>query len=578
MVTFSILSPDASLSYDRIKLRLDEYRTLLASDSAAIELATENGKTVICRKQANEMEQFLDRAEILLQDVIQSRDISTLIVLHRLRDLAKVLDDLNLYDECRLTGNCALDLAEALGRRSIEFRHEQAETLALIAGLSIYQPRTRTLFIQAVSICEEVVENDPSHSNKTKLLLILDRAGYWTHDHPDLCVQWLGRAVQLITNELPSTMVTAHVCSVIYNNYGTSLSDLRQYADSIKAYQEAISIRRTLAKNDPVKYTDYLAQTLKNMGVVLRGLEKYDDAIATYKEAIELCRAISAQDPLRYNVMMAKILHVYAYTLSTLAQVSDAAELEKEAVSFFRDLVEICEEGPNNLCISLHNYALYCYLLGQHEEAVLAYQESIPLWHAWVATNPGERGYLVVTLYNMANSLHALGKNGEADAAANEVLQMNDWELPKNCRYAPDLSSCFACQRIITSDPLIFLADRSPPLPAVRPPSLLADVREHSEGGVSISCTQISIKAPSHIPTTNTAHELELGQPGVAPDPSARQGSIISSSSCLAPGHPQVQDSQSPARPPQSPPEIVKVSQGRKRDKVLRLFKRNRAQ
>ena len=159
IVTFSILSPDASLSYDRIKLRLEEYRTLLASDSNTIELSTENGKTVICRTQAKEMEEFLDQAEILLENVAQSRDMSTLVVLHHLRDLSRVLDNLKLYDECRLTGNCALDLAEALGRRSLEFRLEQAETLALIAGLSVYQPRARTLFIQAVSIGEEVVEN-----------------------------------------------------------------------------------------------------------------------------------------------------------------------------------------------------------------------------------------------------------------------------------------------------------------------------------------------------------------------------------------------------------------------------------
>ena len=191
VVTFSILSPDASLSYDRIKLRLDEYRTLLGSDAGTIELATENGKTVICRKQANEMEQFLDRAEILLQDVIQSRDISTLVVLHRLRDLAEVLDNLKMYDECRLTGDCALDLAESLGRRSIEFRNEQAETLALNAGLSTYQPCARALFIQAVSISKEVVANNASHSNQINLLIVLSRAGYWSVCcNSDRGVQW----------------------------------------------------------------------------------------------------------------------------------------------------------------------------------------------------------------------------------------------------------------------------------------------------------------------------------------------------------------------------------------------------
>ena len=83
IVTFSILSPDASLSYDRIKLRLEEYHTLLASDSDTIELSTEKGKIVIYQKQGKEIQQYLDQAEKFLRDVVHSRDTSTLVVLHR---------------------------------------------------------------------------------------------------------------------------------------------------------------------------------------------------------------------------------------------------------------------------------------------------------------------------------------------------------------------------------------------------------------------------------------------------------------------------------------------------------------
>ena len=313
VVTFSILSPDASLSYDRIKLRLEEYRTLLASDSDTIELSTENGKTVICRNQANEMGEYLDRAEIFLQNVVQSRDISTLVVLHHLRDLAEVLDNLKLYDECRLAGNCALDLAEALGRRSLEFRQEQADTLALVAGLSVYHPRARTLFIQAISICEELVANDASHSNKNRLLIVLERAGYWAPDH--LSVQWLERAVQLMTKELPPTMVHPEFRSVIYFNYGICLHRLKQYYNALGAYHEAISIRRTLVNNDPVKSNLYLTKTFTNMGITLRHLGKYDDAIVAYKEGLDICATMSAQDPLQYNERMARTLLNYGVAL-----------------------------------------------------------------------------------------------------------------------------------------------------------------------------------------------------------------------------------------------------------------------
>ena len=462
LVTFSILSPDASLSYDRIKLRLAEYRALLASDSDTIELSTENGKTVICRKQANEMEAYLDEAEILLRDVIQSRDISTLVVLHHLRDLAEVLDNLKLYDECHLTGNCALDLAEALGRRSLEFRQEQAETLALIAGLTVYQPRARTLFIQAVSICEEVVESNASLSNKNKLFLVLVRAGYWASDH--LRVQWLGHAVQLMTKELPPTMVTPYFRSFIYNNYGTGLRQLKQYYNAIEAFHEAISIRRTLVNNNPATYNVSLAWTLMNMGIALRNARKYDGAIVAYKEALEIGTTISAHDPLECHKVMGKTLYSYGITLGNLNQVSEAAAVEKQAISHFRNLAQKENEWLILLCDALHNYGSSCVSLGEHAEAVLAFQESILLRHSLAATDSEEEMKLSLTLHHIARSFLALGRHAEANTAANEAMERNYRRALDVCESAPNLQSCFVCKRAMITDSL---EDASPLFPVL---------------------------------------------------------------------------------------------------------------
>ena len=494
VVTFSILSPDASLSYDHIKLRLEEYRALLASDSDTIELSTENGKTVICRKEAKEMEEYLDQAEILLRDIVQSRDISTLVVLHHLRDLAEVLDNLKLYDECRLTGNCALDLAEALCRRSLEFRQEQAEALAHIAGLSVYRPRARTLFIQAVSICEEVVENDASHSNKVKFLHVLGRAGSWATD--SLGVQWLGRAIQLMTTELPPTLVPPDSRGMIYFNYGNGLTLLKQYANATEAYHESISIRRILVNNNPAKYNYLLARTLVNMGAVLddlgkygdaiaahkevldicttmsaqdpfrynilaanalfnygktlHDLGKYEDAIAAYKEVLDICSAMSAQDPLQYNILEANAVFNHGNTLCNLNQFSEAAVLQRQAISLYRNLAQTGHEWTLSLCSALHNYGAICYLLGEHAEAVLAYQESILLRRARAATEPEERA-LRDALHDIANSFNALGNCVEANSAAIEALERNHGSAFEYwCKSAPDFKSCFVCQRATT--------------------------------------------------------------------------------------------------------------------------------
>ena len=511
MVTFSILSPDASLSYDRIKLRLEEYRTLLTSDSDTIELATENGKTVICRKQANEMDEYLDEAEILLQNVVQSRDISTLIVLHHLRDLAEVLDNLKLHDECGLTGNCALDLAEALGRRSLEFRQEQAVTLARVAGLSVYQPRARTLFIQAVSICEEVVANDASHSNKKVFLFVLGSASYRNLDQ-----QWLERAVELMTKELPPMMVPAEFRSAIYYNYGGCLYGLKQYSNALKAYHKAISIRRTLVNNNSGKSNLDLANIFINMGITLHHLEKYDDAIVAYKEALDICTTMSARDPLQYNEQMAKTLLSYGIALEKSNQVSEAAVVKKQAVSLCRDLARAGNECTDLLCYALHNYGHNCYLRGQHAEAVLVYPESILLRRALAAANAEEEIFLIMALHNIANSFHALGKHADAIAAANEALERNHGKAKEGCNYAPDFKACFVCQRGTIPDSL---QNNLPPLPSLRAVSF----------------------------------------PQPAEDPGADA-------------------SLAPAETPQPTGETASTPVRRKRDKILVWFRRNRAQ
>jgi len=420
--TFSILSPDASLSYDRIKLRLEEYRTLLASDSDTIELSTENGKTVICRKEAKEMEEYLDQAEELLRDVVQSRDISTLVVLHRLRDLAEVLDDLKLYDECRLTGNCALDLAEALGRRSLEFRHEQAETLALIAGLSVYQPRVCALFIHAVSIYEEVVANNATHSNKNRLLTVLKRAGSCASGH--LRAEWLERAIQLMTEELPPTMVDPDLRSTIYNAYGIGLHQLKQYANAIEAYNAAISICRTSVNKNPAKYNLSLARFRMNTGLAHTQLRNYDGAIVAYKETLEICTSMSSQDPFGYNRVMARTLYSLGILHGILKQAPEAAAAEKQAISLIRNLAQEGKELTILLIKALHNYGYSCHSLGQHAEAVLAYQESILLQRTLAATDP-EKETLGFSLHDVAYPFRALAKYTEADAAATEALEMS---------------------------------------------------------------------------------------------------------------------------------------------------------
>ena len=577
IVTFSILSPDVSLSYDRIKLRLEEYRDLLAADSDMIELSTENGKTVICGKRAEEMGEYLDRAEILLRDVIQSRDISTLIVLHHLRDLAEVMDKLKLYGECSLTGNCALDLAEALVRRSLEFRQEQAETLALIARLSVYQPRARTLFIQAVSISEEAVENSPSESNKLRLLIILARASHWASD--DLGVQWLGRAVQLMTEEPQPTMMHPILRSAIYNNYGYGLRRLGQYSNAIEAYHEAISIIRTLANNDLGEYNIYLARTLMSMGISTWNFGKYDDAIVAYKEALEICTTMSARDPLQYNKVMALTLLNYGLVLyMELSQFSEAAAVQKQAISLLRNLAQAGSECTKLLCDALFFYGRSCYALEQFAEAVLAYQESILLRRVLTATDPKEEIHLVRALHDVAHACIALGRHAEANTAATEALERNSGRVFEFCSCELNFQVRHVPRGAMRAD---FAGNGSPPLPFSLANSSPRPV-EHSGAGASHTPAETSIStAALCISPTSTARQFGLGQPGVVFEaPVVTHLDLTAPSPSFLPSNqPHLQELTNPStRTPKQTGQTVKVSVYRKRDRIIRLFRGNRSQ
>ena len=572
IVTFSILSPDASLSYDRIKLPLEQYRALLASASDTIELSTENGKTVICRKQAKEMEEYLDQAERLLQDVVHSRNISTLVVLHHLCDLTKILDSLNLYDECRLTGDCALDLAEALGQRSLEFRQDQADTLALIAGLTVYQPHARTLFTRAVSICEEVVESEASHSNKLTFLSVLGRAGYWTSD--DLGAQWLGHAVQL-TKELTPAMVRPEFSGVIYYNYGVTLYQLKQYADALEAYHGSISIRRKLANINPAKYNYYLARTLMNVGITLGILGRYDEAIVAYKEALEICATWSAQGPPQYKKTMAKILYNYGIALRDSNQVSQAALVDKRAILLLRNLAQTENEWTKDLCSVLFHYGTSCQFLGEHAEAVLAYQECIFLLSDIAETDSDEGRYLISSLHNVASSFLALDRQAEANTAANEALERNHGRVLENCGYAPNFKACCVCQGAM----VVHALEGGLPL-HVFPPHYSSRRTEYPEVDGSHTPTGPSTSATSaHIRPTNAAQLLGLGQRGVPSGAAAPvHPDLVLPSPSFAPPRqtPFHEPTHSIALTPKPTGESVNVSVHRKRDKVLGWFRRSR--
>jgi hypothetical protein len=85
-------------------MRQEAYSQILKSDSPTIEFFTENGKTILCRRQADKIKELLEEAKGLLQAMVKEKDVPTIEAIHRLCNLATVLDQLELREECLVLG------------------------------------------------------------------------------------------------------------------------------------------------------------------------------------------------------------------------------------------------------------------------------------------------------------------------------------------------------------------------------------------------------------------------------------------------------------------------------------------
>ena len=378
-----------------------------------------------------------------------------------------------------------------------------------------------------------------------------------------------------MTNELPPSTVNPYLRSAIYNNYGYGLRQLKQYSNAIEAFQEAISIFRTLVNNNPAKYNIYLARALMNMAAALRNLEKYDDAIVAYKEALEIGITMSAHDPLQYNKPMARTLRKYGITLGKLNQDPEAAAVEKQAISHCRNLAR--NEGTMLLCDALHNYGTRCFSLGHYAEAVLVYQESIHLRRA-LATRDSEEEKLITTLHDISHSFLVLGRHSEANTAANGAMERHYGRALEACPRAPNFQSCFVCKRAVIPNSL---GDGSPPVPVLGANSSLGS-DEHSGADAPLAPAETCTSATSaHILPTNSACQIGLGQPGVVSKAPVRvhPNTTVPSLSYSPSDQSHLQKLMDPDAPTLKPTGgTAKILVHRKRDRILELFRRNRDQ
>jgi tetratricopeptide (TPR) repeat protein len=77
--------------------------------------------------------------------------------------------------------------------------------------------------------------------------------------------------------------------------------------DARQTYEEALKIRRELARKNPETYLPDAAVTLFNLGILHSRQNRMDDARQAYEEALSIYNRIASRDPERFRTEIAKL-------------------------------------------------------------------------------------------------------------------------------------------------------------------------------------------------------------------------------------------------------------------------------
>ncbi len=217
-----------------------------------------------------------------------------------------------------------------------------------------------------------------------------------------------------------------------------SLRDLGRHHDALTAQEEALSLYRPLAADNPARLPD-LARSLTSLGISLRDLGRHHDALTAHEEALSLYRPLAADNPARLPDL-AHSLTSLGISLSDLGRHHDALTADKEALSLYRPLAADNPARLPYLASSLNNLGISLRDLGRHHDALTAHEEALSLYRLLAADNPARLPDLARSLTSLGISLSDLGRHHDALTAHEEALSLRRLLAADNPARLPDLA------------------------------------------------------------------------------------------------------------------------------------------
>jgi tetratricopeptide (TPR) repeat protein len=173
------------------------------------------------------------------------------------------------------------------------------------------------------------------------------------------------------------------------NNLGVLHHDQHQMDDARQAYEEALKIRRELARENPETYLPDVAMTLNNLGNVHRDQNRMDDARQAYEEALKAYRELARKDPENYLPYVAMTLNNLGILHCDQKRMDDARQAYEEALKIFR---ELARKNPETylpyVATTLNNLGVLHHGQNRMDDARQAYEEALSIYKRFASRDP----------------------------------------------------------------------------------------------------------------------------------------------------------------------------------------------
>jgi len=209
------------------------------------------------------------------------------------------------------------------------------------------------------------------------------------------------------------------------SNLGSDQSALGQREAALLSTREAVKIRRQLAKDRPNASLPDLAESLNNLGGMQSALGQLEAALQSTQEAVNIRRQLAKDRPDAFLPYLARSLNNLGIRQSDLGQREAALTSTQEAVEIYRRLAK---DRPDaflpDLAASLNNLGSRQSVLGQRESAFQSTQEAVEIRRRLAKDRPD------AFLPDLAMSLNNLGSD-QSDLGQREAALQSTQEAVK---------------------------------------------------------------------------------------------------------------------------------------------------